>query len=1244
MKNFSNLYQVSKTIRFGLTSVESNKKNTSHEFLKDLIIITENKIKESLKNNTENKPEKLFLVEVEDTLRNMSFFITSWEKCYKRTDQITLSKEYYKNLARKACFDWFWIQSTKKGEIKMPTSSAISFASLSSIEVDRKRAILNYWFSNILKSKQAIDNCLVVVKQIQKAIDENKNHKQIDRVSFRKIFLNLIHQIEDILLPLNNGSIRFDNISKLNIDDDYNTILLEFISSEAQIERKNLLQNVYGIKQYFENNGGNVPFARSTMNEYTAGQKPDRYDEEIDKIIKNLGLESIIIHLKNKSTEEIKTHYEYENLNKTEQLKYNKLTIVERIQLVKYKAIPASVRLLLANHFEAKKIIAKEEVISIFEEIGNPQNIGFDYKTLKDKDQFTLDKYPLKQAFDYAWENLARYNQNSKANQFPIEKCKIFLKDKFQVDTFNTNFKTYALLLAFKEKTTAFEKKGDGAAKNKEEIKEEIITILKDNLLPSFIDKYRKKIINWLNLSASEQEKSNEKRIYLLAKQEIGKIRGQQKTKIYKYNDLTKGYQRTAQFFGKNIAELREKLLEKNEINKIKYLSYIVEDKKQDKYLLLCPLNEKRNNVNKIPKVNNGDLLFYEIKSFTSKTLIKLIKNRGAYKDFHGTTSIFDYDSIKQNWAGYKNDAHFIASLKECLIQSKMAIEQNWNEFNWNFDKHFTYEAIEKEIDSKSYLLVKNSTTSEMIYDLVSTKNYLILPIVNQDITAEKPKNNLNQFTKDWNHIFENNQTHRLHPEFTISYRQPTKEYPKEGEKRYSRFQMIVQFMYEYIPQNHEYLSRKEQITLFNNTEEQKESVANFNLGIIEEIKKDDFYVIGIDRGITQLATLCVLDRSGVIQGDFEIYTRKFDEVKKQWQHSLLDRRNILDITNLRVETTVKGEKVLVDLSEIAVKNKEGNYTQENKQAIKLKQLAYIRKLQFKMQHEPERVLDFIFELDSIENIPELLKTSRLISPYKSGKNYEDIDIDAFSQMLQKFNELVEKYNGLEHAKKTFEYRQFTELDASFNLKNGVVSNMIGVVKFIMEKYAFKTFIALEDLTFAFINSMDGINGQYLKSTREDREVDFKDQENNTLAGLGTYHFFEMQLLKKISNIERNGVINHFVPAFRSTVNYEKIVKKRNNIVSYPFGITTFVSPRNTSITCPNCGNVNRLNREKKNNDRIICKTKREGSKGNCGFDTANFNEAILFPKKTGINLHYIISGDANAAYQVALKVLKNIQ
>ena len=199
---------------------------------------------------------------------------------------------------------------------------------------------------------------------------------------------------------------------------------------------------------------------------------------------------------------------------------------------------------------------------------------------------------------------------------------------------------------------------------------------------------------------------------------------------------------------------------------------------------------------------------------------------------------------------------------------------------------------------------------------------------------------------------------------------------------------------------------------------------------------------------------------------------------------------------------------------------------------------------------------------------------------------------------MAQIKDMLEQFKTLCNEKRDKEKRELCELDAAENLKSGVVANMVGVVAYLVEKYEYKVYISLENLCRAYRYATDGLNGQTLPSTSQDPDVDFKEQENLVLAGVGTYRFFEMQLLKKLFKMQQNEKIINLVPAFRSVDNYEKLVKcdKENGdkYVNYPFGIVRFVDPKNTSHRCPKCGstNVSRVN------NVITCR--------NCRFTTSN--------------------------------------
>ncbi|MDR2411548.1 MAG: hypothetical protein LBD88_03045, partial [Candidatus Peribacteria bacterium] len=116
LSEFINLYQLSKTLRFGLSLKEKNEKNNykgdiykSHSQLKDLIKSSEEKIIEDIKNNEKAiKYTELPVEEIRKCLNGMREFLSDWEQFHARYDQIAILKDYYRKLEHKARFDGFW--------------------------------------------------------------------------------------------------------------------------------------------------------------------------------------------------------------------------------------------------------------------------------------------------------------------------------------------------------------------------------------------------------------------------------------------------------------------------------------------------------------------------------------------------------------------------------------------------------------------------------------------------------------------------------------------------------------------------------------------------------------------------------------------------------------------------------------------------------------------------------------------------------------------------------------------------------------------------------------------------------------------------------------------------------------------------------------------------------------------------------------------------------------------------------
>ncbi|KIM12007.1 MAG: hypothetical protein KU37_03970 [Sulfuricurvum sp. PC08-66] len=1224
---FTNQYQLSKTLRFGATLKEDEKKCKSHEELKGFVDISYENMKSSA-TIAESLNENELVKKCERCYSEIVKFHNAWEKIYYRTDQIAVYKDFYRQLSRKARFD-----------AGKQNSQLITLASLCGMYQGAKlsRYITNYWKDNITRQKSFLKDFSQQLHQYTRALEKSdKAHTKPNLINFNKTFMVLANLVNEIVIPLSNGAISFPNISKL--EDGEESHLIEF----ALNDYSQLSELIGELKDAIATNGGYTPFAKVTLNHYTAEQKPHVFKNDIDAKIRELKLIGLVETLKGKSSEQIEEYFS--NLDKFSTYNDRNQSVIVRTQCFKYKPIPFLVKHQLAKYISEPNGWDEDAVAKVLDAVGAIRSPAHDYAN--NQEGFDLNHYPIKVAFDYAWEQLA--NSLYTTVTFPQEMCEKYLNSIYGCEVSKEPvFKFYADLLYIRKNLAVLEHKNN-LPSNQEEFICKINNTFENIVLPykiSQFETYKKDILAWINDGHDHKK-------YTDAKQQLGFIRGglkgrikaeevSQKDKYGKiksyyenpYTKLTNEFKQISSTYGKTFAELRDKFKEKNEITKITHFGIIIEDKNRDRYLLASELKHEQINhvstiLNKLDK--SSEFITYQVKSLTSKTLIKLIKNhttkKGAispYADFHTSKTGFNKNEIEKNWDNYKREQVLVEYVKDCLTDSTMAKNQNWAEFGWNFEKCNSYEDIEHEIDQKSYLLQSDTISKQSIASLVEG-GCLLLPIINQDITSKERKDK-NQFSKDWNHIFEGSKEFRLHPEFAVSYRTPIEGYPVQ--KRYGRLQFVCAFNAHIVPQNGEFINLKKQIENFNDEDVQKRNVTEFNKKVNHALSDKEYVVIGIDRGLKQLATLCVLDKRGKILGDFEIYKKEFVRAEKRseshWEHTQAETRHILDLSNLRVETTIEGKKVLVDQSLTLVKKNrdtpDEEATEENKQKIKLKQLSYIRKLQHKMQTNEQDVLDLINNEPSDEEFKKRIEG--LISSFGEGQKYADLPINTMREMISDLQGVIARGNN------QTEKNKIIELDAADNLKQGIVANMIGIVNYIFAKYSYKAYISLEDLSRAYGGAKSGYDGRYLPSTSQDEDVDFKEQQNQMLAGLGTYQFFEMQLLKKLQKIQSDNTVLRFVPAFRSADNYRNILRlEETKYKSKPFGVVHFIDPKFTSKKCPVCSKTN-VYRDK--DDILVCKE--------CGFRS----DSQL--KERENNIHYIHNGDDNGAYHIALKSVENL-
>lgn len=300
MDHNTNLFEVRKTVRFGLTQPNKQWKLKTHLEFIDLI----NKSFEIIKKEIHSKDKSKFKTE-EDLIDKIKQFtdwlekqLCNWKQIYERYDVISINKDYYKILARKAKFDAIWTTEkfnkklNKKVKINNPQASQIKLSSLQ--KDNRKEKIIDYWWNIISRSDYLMNIFKPKLEQYRIAVSNpnNSSHLKPDLIDFRKIFLQILKVSEDYLQPLFDKSIQFETWKKENSEEIKKINAFSWDENNAEIN--DLLDLWKEIREYFEANWSQVPYRKVSLNYYTAVQKPNNFDKEIQDWITNLWIKDFL--------------------------------------------------------------------------------------------------------------------------------------------------------------------------------------------------------------------------------------------------------------------------------------------------------------------------------------------------------------------------------------------------------------------------------------------------------------------------------------------------------------------------------------------------------------------------------------------------------------------------------------------------------------------------------------------------------------------------------------------------------------------------------------------------------------------------------------------------------------------------------------------------------------------------------------------------------------------------------------
>ena len=312
-KSFQNLYEVRKTVRFGLT--QPNKKTewkiNSHFEFNDLVQESFNELEKEINSRDKSSfnTEKELIEKINEFVKSLEEQLLKWKNIYERYDLISLNKDYYKNLARKAKFDAIWKterydkKQRRKVKVNNPQASQIKLSSLS--KDNRKEKIISYWWGIISRNDYLLSVFKPKLEQYKKAVKESKkSNTKPDLIDFRKTFLSILNVSNEWLNPIFNKSIQIETWKKENTDEIIK--IKEFSWDKNNTDINKLLKLWQDIKDYFESNWSQVPYWKVSLNYHTAVQKPNNFESEIDESIKNLWICNFIKKSDNEINEFLK--------------------------------------------------------------------------------------------------------------------------------------------------------------------------------------------------------------------------------------------------------------------------------------------------------------------------------------------------------------------------------------------------------------------------------------------------------------------------------------------------------------------------------------------------------------------------------------------------------------------------------------------------------------------------------------------------------------------------------------------------------------------------------------------------------------------------------------------------------------------------------------------------------------------------------------------------------------------------
>lgn len=684
---------------------------------------------------------------------------------------------------------------------------------------------------------------------------------------------------------------------------------------------------------------------------------------------------------------------------------------------------------------------------------------------------------------------------------------------------------------------------------------------------------------------------------------------GEPTERFTKYIEYSKIYKEVAKKRGQLIAKLKG--IEKEEIDsqRLQYWALILE-KDTKHQLVLIPKEKSQQGYRQVCEWQDekgGSVFIYYFESITYRSLKILcfgingntflpeikreLKQKGEwyYSDFNFGEHIFKKDD------GTRDEQKLITFYKNILKTDyvKDNLKVPGNIYNEVINKQFeTEQDFRIQLEKCCYVRHKK-ISGEKLNEFLNVNDAETFNITSFDIERNEKKN-LEAHTLIWFNFWknENEKTNfliRLNPEIGINWREPKKSrlekygkgsehYDPNKKNRYlsPQFTLITSFTENALTPEINYA--------FQDIKQKGEAIISFNKKINNAFKtkyeNGDLWFYGIDTGIIELATLCIMDRNKkpfkfpVIQlkkdklnfekkGFFADGSERKEPYKalKNMSYFLneeLYRKTFRDDNFAKVYSELFEEKneCAIDLTWAKLINGKIVLNGDLISSLNLKILNAKRKIIERLKENPQSELEDVdYKIRFKNDGDKFIYHSR--REFENIQSYKDIREDIF-----KYKEDVSKNRA-----------NLLEVEIN-NSRRAIVSNMVGIIFHLYSKYP--AIICFEDLEFGVI-----------ESHRVGPQKSFEGSIERPLQWAILRKFQSLGLTPPVSELIRLREPGKFEE--RTPINQ--------------LGIVCFVNEEYGSY-CPNCPDGRRSKeRSKKEEGLFIC--------DKCGYDNKNCQKGL---------------------------------